>query len=54
MTDEEAAAEIREWLDCDDIELVGVEIDALLVRLLRELGYEKTAEAYENAALWRA
>ena len=53
MTDEEAAEAIGQLDRADDIEWKGVEIDKVLVKLLRQLGYEQTATAYELAELWR-
>lgn len=55
-TDWAVADEIRAISDGQgsDREGAGCAIDAVLITLLRRLGYKNTAEAYANADIWRA
>lgn len=55
-TDEELAKELLsiEMKYCDDTEMVHIYADEFLCGLLRELGYTKLVEVYDDIGKWYA
>ena len=56
MTDDEAAAEMNEiiLISRGDPEAGHSMADALLLKVLRSLGYERTCDAFERVEAWYA
>jgi hypothetical protein len=54
MTDEEAAAQIKERCSHGDTEAAHGVADDILCDLLKSLGYVKTVEAWEAVDKWYA
>ena len=54
MTDEEVAAEMRHIAKLGDGEISHGMADELLIKLIRHLGSEQTADAWESVDKWYA
>lgn len=54
MTGEEALAEMKRIRDIEDGEDRHVAADALLIRILREHGYDEAADVWEDMEKWFA
>lgn len=54
MDDQELAALIKEQCSTYDYEVNGCRLDDIMRKHLKDTGYTKAAEAFENVECWRA
>lgn len=54
MTKEKAIEELKEYVNCSDVEMAHCCADGVLIRFLESIGYEDVIDVYKKVPKWYA